>query len=94
MPWLSLMLNWSAQCFLVASTAAKQEPTFTIANIEFYVPAVTLSTQDNVKLLTQPEVGFKRTINWNKSQSKITEQTQKPIFIISWSMERIFLMNQ
>ena len=86
MPWLSLMLNWSAQCSLVASTAAKQEPTFTIANIEFYVPAVTLSTQDNVKLLTQPEVGFKRTINWNKSQSKITEQTQKPIFIsFNWS---------
>ena len=37
---------------------------------------MTLSTQDNVKLLKQLEPGFKRTINWNKYQSKITEQTQ------------------
>ena len=40
--------------------------TFAITDTKSYVPAVTLSTQDNVKLLQQLESGFKRTINWNK----------------------------
>ena len=31
-----------------------------------YVPVVTLSTQDNSKLLPQLKNGFKRTITWNK----------------------------
>ena len=31
---------------------------------------VTLSTQDNVKLLEKLKSGFKKTINWNKYQSK------------------------
>ena len=31
---------------------------------------VTLSTQANVKLLTQLKPGFKRAINWNKCLSK------------------------
>ena len=31
-----------------------------------YVPNVTLSTQDNAKLLQQLKLGFKRAINWNK----------------------------
>ena len=39
------------------------------------VVVVTLSTQDNVKLLDQLKSGFKRTINWNKYQSKATIQT-------------------
>ena len=34
-----------------------------------YVPVVTLSTQDNAKLLQQLKSGFKRTISWNKYQS-------------------------
>ena len=37
-----------------------------------------LSTHDNVKLLDHLKSGFKRTINWNKYQSKITIQQQNP----------------
>ena len=70
------MLIWSKNCFLVAGTAAIQEITFTITDSKFYVPVVTLSTSDNIKLLKQLESHFKRTINWNKYQSKITENTQ------------------
>ena len=33
---------------------------------------VTLSTQDNTELLQQSKSEFKRTINWNKHQSKVT----------------------
>ena len=35
-----------------------------------YVPVVTLSTQDNAKLLPQLKLGFKRTITWNKHVPK------------------------
>ena len=45
------------------------EGRFTITDTKLYVPVVTLSTQDNTKLLQQLKSGFKRTINWNKHQS-------------------------
>ena len=38
-----------------------------------YVPVVTLSTQDNKKLLHQLKLEFKRKINWDKYQSKETK---------------------
>ena len=67
---ISLMSTWSKDCFLVAGTAANQEPTFTITNTKLYVPVVTLPTQDNIKQLQQLESGFKRTVNWNKINVK------------------------
>ena len=39
---------------------------------QFYVPVVTLSTEDNAKLIQQSKSGFKKTINWNKYQLEIT----------------------
>ena len=42
-----------------------------ITNTKLYAPVVTLSTQDNVKLLQQLKSGFKRKITWNKYQSSI-----------------------
>ena len=53
-----------------------QVPTFAITDTKLYDPVVTLSTQDNVKLLRQLKSGFKRTINWNKYRSKVTIQIQ------------------
>ena len=58
------MLTWTKNCFLVAGTAANQEPTFTITDTKLYISVATLTTQDNIKLLKQ--LGFKKTINWNK----------------------------
>ena len=52
--------------FLVTGTLSRepnQKPTFKITDTKLYVPVVTLSTQDNIKLLKQPKSGFKRTIN-------------------------------
>ena len=40
-----------------------------MTSAKLYVPVVTLSTQDNAKLLQQLKSGFKRTINWDKYQS-------------------------
>ena len=41
-----------------------------------YVPVVTLSTQDDNKLLEQLKAGFKRTIKWNKYRAEISKQTK------------------
>ena len=57
---ISLQLIWSINCFLVADTAANQGPIFKIIDTKLYVPVVTLSTQDNVKLLKQFESGFEK----------------------------------
>ena len=62
---ISLQLKLSNDCILVAGTAANQNPKFKITNTKLYVPIVTLSTQDNIKLFKQLEPSFKRTSNWN-----------------------------
>ena len=46
--------------------------TFAITETKLYVSVVTLSTQKNVKLIDQSKSGFKRTIKWNKHQSKVS----------------------
>ena len=63
---VELILNWSASCVIIYTDVANQNPTFTITETNLYVPVVTLSTQDNTKLLPQLKSGFKRTISWNK----------------------------
>ena len=50
--------------------------TFPIINTKLYVPVITLSTQENAKLLQQLKYRFKRTINWNKHQSKVSSEVQ------------------
>ena len=40
-----------------------------------HVPAVTLSTQDDNKLLEQLETGFKRRIKWKKYRWEMTAQS-------------------
>ena len=76
---------------LVTGTAANQEPTFTITDTELYVPVVILSTQDNVKLLKQLESCLQRLINWNKYQSKVTQQAQNRYldFLIDPSFQEV-----
>ena len=70
---INLILTWSANC-VISTSAANQETTFAITDTKLYVPFVTLSTKDNAKLLQQLKSGFKRTINWNKYESKTTTQ--------------------
>ena len=63
---VNLSLTWSQDCVITNSTG---EGKFAITNTKLYVPVVTLSTQDNTKLLQQLKSSFKRTINWNKHKS-------------------------
>ena len=48
--------------------------TFQINNAKFYVPVVTFSINDNIKVLENIKQGFKRTISWNQCRSEITTQ--------------------
>ena len=65
-----LILDWSENCVMVYTDVANQVPTFTITETNLHVPVVTLSTQDNAKLLLQLKNGFKRTIRWNEYLAK------------------------
>ena len=67
---VELILTWSRACAIIYTDVDDQNPTFTITETNLYVPIVTLSTQDNSKLLPQLKSGFKRTISWNKYLAK------------------------
>ena len=55
---------------------ADQAATFSVTDTKLYVPAVTLSTQDTAKLLEELKSGFKRTVNQNKYQPKVSTERQ------------------
>ena len=63
---INLDLNGSKNWVIVATDVAYQGATFSITDTELYILVVTLSTQDNAKLLEQLKSGFQRAINWNK----------------------------
>ena len=73
---INLILMWSEKCFIVSGTATNQVPTLSIIGTKLYVLIITLSTQNNVDLLQQLKSGFKRAINWNKYQWKVSIQKQ------------------
>ena len=82
---VELILTWSKNCVLADMTVnllanpAIAEPTelkFEITDTKLYVPVVTLSKENDIKLLKQLKSGFKKTIKWNKYRSQITIQRQ------------------
>ena len=50
---VELILTWSADCVIIYTDVANQVPIFTITETDLYVSVVTLSAQDNTKLLPQ-----------------------------------------
>ena len=81
---VSLELKWDKNCIITsleqrdiggdnrdnAPTAA----TLSITDCKLYVPSVTLSKDDETKLLTNLKSGFKREIIWNKYRSQMTTE--------------------
>ena len=63
---VNLILTWSPN-YIISSVTG--ETKFKSTETKLYVPVVTLSTQDNAKLLQQLKSGFKKTINRNKYES-------------------------
>ena len=60
---VSLILDRSKNCVIVYTSVANQSATLQITDKKLYVPVVTLSIQDNAKVLPQLKSGFKRTID-------------------------------
>ena len=66
---INLILTWYANC-VISIAAAIQATTFAITGTKLYVPVATLPIDESAKLLQQLKSGFKRTINWNKYETK------------------------
>ena len=60
---INLILTWSTNCVIVSTNIANQNATFEITDIKSYVPVVTLSTQNNSKLLKQLKSGLERVLS-------------------------------
>ena len=85
---VSLALNWSETCVitnmekrtLVAGQPqigdSPESAAFKIKDCKLYVAVVTLSAENDNKLLEQLKAGFKRTIKWNKYRSEMSYQTK------------------
>ena len=79
---IDLDLNLSKKCLLVGKNG-DQEPVFSITDAKIYVEVVTLSTQDNEKLLEQLKSSFKRTTNWDRYESKIDRKTKLVVRLLN-----------
>ena len=84
---VSLELKWNKNC-VITSLEERQidagppvvrdnSPTgaaLAIIDCKLYIPVVTLSKDDEIKLLTNLKSGFKREIIWNKYRSQMTTE--------------------
>ena len=77
---VSLILTWFRECIItsmerrVINTGrdfSSTNATFQTTDTKLYVLVVTLSTENDKRLLEQLRTGFKRTIKWNKYRSEI-----------------------
>ena len=87
---INLVLTWSDKYVLSKNTKAT---TFEITDTKLYVPVVTLSTQDNAKLLEQLISGFKRTID---SKASAERPDQHLDFLVDPSFQgvsRLFVLS-
>ena len=67
---VEFFVKQSSSCVIIYADVTNQNSAFIITETNLYVPVVTLSTQNNEKLLPQLKLGFKRTISWNIYLSK------------------------
>ena len=81
---VSLELKWDKTCVITSLEQrdigegnrdnAPTGATLSITDCKLYIPAVTLSKDDETKLLTNLKSGFKREIIWNKYRSQMTTE--------------------
>ena len=81
---VSLELKWNKNCVITSLEQrdvgggdrdnAPTGATLAINDCKLYVPAVTLSKDDETKLFTNLKSGFKREIIWNKYRSQMTTE--------------------
>ena len=81
---VSLELKWDKNCIINSleqrdigggnKDNAPMGATLSITDCKLYIPVVTLSKDDEIKLLTNLKSGFKREIIWNKYRSQMTTE--------------------
>ena len=81
---MSLELKWNKNCIITSqqrgvnldggNTAAPTNATLAINDCKLYIPVVTLSKDDEIKLLTNLKSEFTREIEWNKYRSQMTAE--------------------
>ena len=79
---VSLELKWNKNCVITSLEQrdiggenrdnAPTGATLSITDCKLYIPVVTLSKDNEIKLLTNLKSGFKREIIWNKYRSQMT----------------------
>ena len=79
-----LELKWDKNCIITSLEQryigggnrdnAPTGATLSITDCKLYVPVVTLSKDDEIKLLTNLKSGFRREIIWNKYRSQMTKE--------------------
>ena len=84
---VELILTWFKNCVLIDKLTSEadydvdpdvyeignpENAIFQITDTKLYVPVVTLSKENDTKLLEQLKSGWKRTIKWNKYRSQVT----------------------
>ena len=84
---VELILTWFKNCVLIDKSTREanyavdpnvyeidnpENAIFKITDTKLYVPVVTLSKENDIKLLEQLKTGFKRTVKWNKYRSQVT----------------------
>ena len=88
---VKLILSWFKSCVLIDKSTREanygansvayeidnpEDATFKITDVKLFVPVVTLSKENDIKLVEQLKTGFKRTIKWNKYRSQMSIQPQ------------------
>ena len=82
---VSLELKWNKNCVItslkevdagppVGRDGAPTGASLAINDCKLYIPVVTLSKDDEIKLLTNLKSGFTREIEWNKYRSQMTTE--------------------
>ena len=64
---LVFFLTWSEECIKVSRYDDDKNPKFAITDTKLYVPVVTLSAQDNAKILPQLKTGYSNRFKETKS---------------------------
>ena len=110
---VSLTLTWSENCVITSKATREADPdadptvaginnprnaVFKITDCKLYVPVITLSSENDNKLLEQLKAGFKRTITWNQYRSEMSNQTKNKnlIYLIDptfTNVNRLFVLS-
>ena len=64
--WIENCVQTTAEIGANADATGADSATLEVTDVRLYVPVVTLSAEDNVKLVKQLNEGFRRPVYWNK----------------------------